>query len=203
MIGLASWDTEHSVFLLMLDPHRLSEKQGGVLVDLARESLEAELGQGSVRPRGIQWLEERGASFVTLMLDGRLRGCIGSLEACRSIGVDVGRNAVAAGFKDWRFPPVTAKELAKLVIEVSVLSPVERLEVDSEKELLEILKPGADGLLLESGSHRATFLPQVWDQLPEPGLFLAQLRKKAGLPPDHWSSDLCLSRYSVRKFRER
>jgi AmmeMemoRadiSam system protein A len=186
----------------MLDPSSLTEDEGRVLVTVARESLELELLRTPARERSEKWLQEPGASFVTLMLDGHLRGCVGSLSAVRPIVEDVGRNAVAAALQDSRFEPVSGTELMHLRVEVSVLSPVEDVEVASETELLESLRPGVDGLLLEAGYARATFLPQVWEQIPEPGRFLAQLRRKAGLPHGYWAPDLRVGRYTVRKFKE-
>ncbi len=141
-----------------------------------------------------------GAAFVTLHLHGRLRGCIGSLEARRPLVVDVAENAYAAAFRDPRFPPLLAAEFPQVEIEISRLTPAEPLTVSSEAELLQRLQPGVDGLILEEGAHRATFLPAVWETLPDPREFLAQLRVKAGLPPDYWSPTLRLYRYRTEAF---
>ena len=128
-----------------------------------------------------------GASFVTLKLDGQLRGCIGSLSPERPLARDVASNAFAAAFSDPRFPALRGEELDRLDIEISVLGPTRPMGVGSEAELLAALRPGTDGLILVCGSHRATFLPQVWAQLPEPQKFLDQLKQKAGLDANYWS----------------
>jgi AmmeMemoRadiSam system protein A len=149
----------------------------------------------------MQWLVRPGASFVTLHLDGELRGCIGSIEAYRALGEDVVRNARAAAYRDPRFLPVDAEEIPRLRVEVSVLSPREPLAAGSEAEALAMMRPGIDGICLDYGELRSTFLPQVWESLPEPGEFLGELKRKAGLPRTFWHPDLRLSRYTVDKFR--
>ncbi len=145
-------------------------------------------------------LREPGAAFVTLHLHGRLRGCIGSLEAYRPLVEDVAENAFAAAFRDPRFPPVTQAEFPHLDIEVSVLSPPEPLPVRSEAELLTKIRPGVDGLILEEGMRRGTFLPAVWESLPDPRSFVSQLKLKAGLPLDYWSDTLRVYRYHTEAF---
>ncbi len=143
-------------------------------------------------------LRSERASFVTLELDGRLRGCIGTLEAYRPLAVDVAANAWAAAFRDPRFLPVTRPEVERLEIHVSVLSPPEPMAFCSEADLLAQLRPFVDGLVLEEGVRRGTFLPSVWDSLPDAGEFLAQLKRKAGLPPDYWSETLRVGRYTTQ-----
>jgi len=145
-------------------------------------------------------LRAPGAAFVTLHLQGRLRGCIGSLEAYRPLVEDVAENAFAAAFRDPRFPPLSQAEFPLLDIEVSVLSPPEALPVRSEAELLERIRPGVDGLILEEGARRGTFLPAVWESLPDPRSFVTQLKLKAGLPPDYWSDTLRVYRYHTEAF---
>ena len=135
------------------------------------------------------------ASFVTLKIADQLRGCIGSLEAVRSLVEDVNVNAFAAAFRDPRFPPVAERELSKLSISISVLSSPQAMSFRSERELIEQLRPGIDGLILEEGYRRGTFLPAVWESLPEPSAFLSQLKLKAGLHPDYWSDRLKVYRY--------
>ena len=147
-------------------------------------------------------LDEPAATFVTLTRGGQLRGCIGSLEPRRPLLEDVRANARAAAFEDPRFPPLTARELTDTRIEVSVLGPARPLEVRSEQGAIEALVPGRDGVILEYGPHRATFLPQVWQQLPDAREFLAHLRLKAGLPALFWDPGIRLSRYSVEKYSE-
>ena len=143
-------------------------------------------------------LRAPGASFVTLRLEGRLRGCLGSLEAERALVLDVAENAVGSALRDPRFSPLARNELAALEIELSLLGPLEPLAVASEEELLLRLRPGVDGLLIEAEGRRATFLPAVWRELPEPRAFLAALRRKAGLGPHAGSARLLAWRYLVR-----
>ncbi len=143
------------------------------------------------------------ATFVTLNFHGSLRGCIGCLEPCRPLVTDVAGNAFSAAFNDPRFPPLTPSELPGLEIHISVLSPSEPLLFASEQELLAQLKPGVDGLILEARGRRGTFLPTVWEQLPDPRDFLRHLRIKAGLPPHYWSPELRVSRYTTECFGRR
>lgn len=139
-----------------------------------------------------------GASFVTLRGgDGALRGCIGSLEPCRPLAEDVAANTRAAARDDLRFDPVGVDELARLTFEISLLSALSPLAVATRRELVAALRPGVDGLLLDDGDRRATFLPGVWEQLPEPELFVAQLELKAGLPPGAFPRTLRAWRYAV------
>jgi uncharacterized protein len=142
-------------------------------------------------------LRAPGACFVTLRRQGALRGCIGSLEPRRPLVVDVAENAHAAAFGDPRFPPLARHERIDLEIHLSVLTPLEPLPAASEAELLAALRPGVDGLVLREGERRATFLPAVWGELPDPRSFLGHLRRKAGLGEDHWSPTLRFWRYRV------
>lgn len=148
------------------------------------------------------WLARPAASFVTLNKAGALRGCIGSLQAHRPLSDDIINNARSAAFKDPRFSPVNVGELADIVVEVSLLSTSQVLKVGTEQEALAAIRPGVDGLILQSGNRRGTFLPQVWAQLPDPAEFLNQLKLKAGLPADAWGADWQLSRYTVNKWSE-
>jgi len=148
------------------------------------------------------WLDTPGAAFVTLTQQGALRGCIGSLTAYRSLREDVAANAVNAAVRDPRFPALTADELPDTHIEVSVLSAPEPYPFTDRADALSRLRPGVDGLTLEYGNHRGTFLPQVWDSLSEPDEFLAHLVRKAGLPAGWWDDGARLSRYSVKAFEE-
>jgi AmmeMemoRadiSam system protein A len=141
------------------------------------------------------------ASFVTLNSPGgRLRGCIGSLEAYRPLAEDVSQNAWAAAFRDPRFPPLQEEELNDLDIHVSVLSESQALVFGSEQELLGLIRPGVDGLILQEQTARGTFLPSVWESLPEPTKFLAHLKLKAGLPADYWSGSVRIWRYTTQSF---
>jgi AmmeMemoRadiSam system protein A len=177
-------------------------EQGSTLLALARDAIARNLGLPGVAHDRPDWLLEPGATFVTLMREGSLRGCIGSLQAWRSLQEDVRANAVAAALQDPRFPPVPRAELAGLRIEVSLLSAVHGLEFASEAEARGCLRPGVDGVVLEYGRARGTFLPQVWEALPHPRDFLDQLKRKAGLPADFWHEEIRLARYTVTKWRE-
>ena len=177
------------------------EDRGVTLLALARAAIERP-GEAGIEERWREeWLRDPGASFVTLHLDGELRGCIGSVEARRPLGEDVAHNARAAAYRDPRFSPVAAHEIPRLQVEVSVLSPREPLPAKSESDALAQMRPGIDGICLDYGEMRSTFLPQVWESLPEPGEFLGELKRKAGLPRTFWHPDLRLSRYTVDKFR--
>ncbi len=145
-------------------------------------------------------LQTPGASFVTLKKHGELRGCIGSLSAYRPLLEDVAYNAYAAAFSDPRFPPLRTREFADLEFHLSVLTPAVAMQFESEQDLLNQLRPGEDGLVLEDGIHRGTFLPAVWESLPDAKHFLQHLKLKAGLSPDYWSSTLRVSRYSTESF---
>jgi AmmeMemoRadiSam system protein A len=140
------------------------------------------------------------ASFVTLESGGTLRGCIGSLEPHAMLADDVSYNAWAAASRDPRFSPLRAGELGALTIRVSVLGEREEMQFDSEQALIKQLRPGMDGLILQDNAHKGTFLPSVWDSLPEPDDFLAHLKLKAGLPVDYWSDTMQAWRYSTESF---
>ena len=175
------------------------------LLRVARESIRHGFtGDGTVPEAGVDdpVLREPRATFVTLKLDQRLRGCIGVLEPARPLLLDVVHHARAAAFRDPRFPPLDRAELEPLHIEISVLAPAEPLQAADRGALLRALVPGRDGLILREGRHHATFLPAVWESLPEPSLFLAELLRKAGLAPDHWSDALRFSRYTTESFAE-
>jgi hypothetical protein len=173
---------------------------GDALIARARNAIAAAMGLALGPEPAHPALDDRGATFVTLRRDGELRGCVGTLQARRALHHDVRAHAVAAAFEDPRFAPLEVEEFADLQIEVSVLGAAEALRVDSEAEARQALRPGLDGLILEWRGRRATFLPQVWDELPQPAGFLRALKLKAGLPIDFWADDLRLLRYRVRKF---
>jgi hypothetical protein len=174
--------------------------RGAVLVAIAREAIGEELGLAALRPRDEPWLCRPAATFVTLHLDGELRGCIGSLDARRPLGEDVAFNARAAAFHDPRFEPLSAGEYGDVSVEVSVLSPRTPLVVASEAEAARRLRPGVDGVYLEFEGRAATFLPQVWENLPDPIEFLAALRHKARLPARFWDPGIRLTRYTGENF---
>lgn len=156
-----------------------------------------------------QALQQVLASFVTLDIDQpnkaapALRGCIGVLSAIRPLIEDVMLNAYSAAFRDQRFRPVTASELDAMHIHISVLSPAEPMQFSNQADLINQLKPGEDGLILSDGRHRGTFLPSVWEKLPEPQQFLNRLKGKAGLPMDYWSDEIQVSRYRTESFGRR
>lgn len=175
---------------------------GGVLLPIARAAIAGELGLPSAEPPAPGWLSEPGATFVTLTSGGRLRGCIGSLEAWRSVGEDVASNALSAAFRDPRFRPVSASEFDRVRVEVSLLTPPEPFEFTDEADAVARLRPGVDGVILTASGLRGTFLPQVWDELPNPADFMAHLKRKAGLPASYWGRDVRLERYTVTKWAE-
>jgi AmmeMemoRadiSam system protein A len=182
---------------------RVDNDQGSLLLQIARASIASRFGLCFDCHDDADFLYERRACFVTLTLSGRLRGCIGSLLAHRSLLDDVKENAQAAAFSDPRFPPLTANEYTETALEISLLSPLSPMEVESEQDALSQLQPGVDGVVLQCGGRRGTFLPQVWESLPDPRQFLAELKRKAGLSTEYWSDDVHLFRYYVDKWTER
>jgi len=172
-----------------------------LLLDVARGSIRSGLERGrplhtdpAAYPEPLRALR---ASFVTLELEGELRGCMGGLEAVRPLVRDVAEHAFAAAFRDPRFPPLGGAELGFVEVKLSILSPLEPMSYASEQDLLSQLRPGVDGVLLEAGRQRGTFLPAVWEQLPDPQDFLRHLKRKAGLAPDFWSGVVAVHRYTV------
>ena len=174
--------------------------RGEVLLRIARASI-ARREDAARELAQHDWLAAPGATFVTLKQRGELRGCIGSIEPRRALAEDVSHNAWAAAYRDPRFPPVSEDEIESLEVEVSLLSPRQPIVASSEAEALAQLRPGIDGIYLEFQGHSATFLPQVWESLPERRQFLAELKRKAGLPANFWHPDVRLSRYTVEKFQ--
>ena len=174
------------------------------LLQVALASIQSGLDTGSalqVNPDAYPpVLSALRASFVTLKHNGDLRGCIGSLTPVTSLVEDVAHNAFAAAFRDPRFLPLSAAELQDLEIAISVLGPPEALAYSSEQELLGMLRPGIDGLVLQDGRNRGTFLPAVWASLPQPADFLDHLKQKAGLPASYWSDTLEIQRYTTVSF---
>ncbi len=185
----------------MPSPEPLSPAQGETLLSVARESIANGLSTGkalSVRASNYEpRLREVRASFVTLNIDERLRGCIGSLEAKLPLVEDVAEHAFAAAFRDPRFPLLIEDEFPKLDIHVSILTPNEPMSFSDEADLLSQLRPGVDGLIIAKGGRRATFLPSVWESLPEPAQFLAHLKLKAGITDSDSSEPLQAWRYTT------
>lgn len=175
---------------------------GRVLLPIARQAIASRLRQPVPQVLDAPWLAERRASFVTLTAAGKLRGCIGSVRAKRKLGADVRHNALAAAFSDPRFRPVTASEYPGVHIEVSVLTEPEPLMFADRAEALAQLRPELDGALLNCNGAQATFLPQVWRQLPDPDQFMDELLRKARLSSDYWGADVKLARYQVQVFEE-
>jgi len=177
---------------------------GEVLIPIARAAILSAFG----KPYGeaaedFPWLHEKGASFVTLTQNQKLRGCIGTLEAHRPLLIDVKANANAAAFHDPRFSPLTEQELDNTRIEISLLSAMQAIEFSGERDALKQLQPGIDGIVFEFGRYRSTFLPQVWEQLPDASVFMAHLKQKAGLQPEFWDEEIKLYRYTVSKWKEK
>ncbi|MGO0306016.1 AmmeMemoRadiSam system protein A [Endozoicomonas acroporae] len=185
-----------------------TESQKRELLRLARKTI-SEGCTRSLPPKPLpeedlaDFFLQQAASFVTLQKREELRGCIGSTQAYRTLLDDVIHNAFASAFRDPRFPPVTESELTDIKIEVSVLTPKERMDIADEKDLLQQLNPGIDGLLIRNPQYSATFLPQVWQQLPNARQFLAHLKSKAGMTPGLWPDDMECFRYQCVKFKER
>jgi len=181
----------------------IETERGSTLLMLARTAIAERFRLTSAPPmEHAPWLQEAGATFVTLTRQQQLRGCIGSLLAHRPLHEDVRANAVAAGFRDPRFTPLTVEEFASTQVEVSLLSPPEPMAFSDESDALLQLRPGIDGIVLEYGALRSTFLPQVWEQLPQAEQFMAHLKVKAGLPSTFWKEGIRLSRYTVAKWKE-
>lgn len=180
-------------------------KQGETLLRLARQTIASRLGRGDMpgsRPDDPD-LEMRRAAFVTLKKKGQLRGCIGNLEPVGTLWQGVKDNALNAAFNDYRFAPVTLEELDDIQIDISILGPALPLEYSEADDLLAKLHPGQDGIILRIGNSRATFLPQVWQQLPRSEDFLGHLCRKAGLSDTAWrDSHPEILIYRVQSFEE-
>jgi uncharacterized protein len=185
----------------------LTDAERQTLLHLAREAIESAVRGGKLPPLDSQTLtpalKENGASFVTLTIHGDLRGCIGALEAYQPLAEDVREHAVAAALQDPRFPPVEEHELGKINIEISRLTPPLPLDYSSSGDLPGKLRPHVDGVILKHGHRRATFLPQVWEKIPDPAEFLNQLCYKMGAHASLWrDTKLQVSVYQVEEFRE-
>jgi AmmeMemoRadiSam system protein A len=183
---------------------RLAPAQRATLLAMARRSIEQGLANG--RPLAVtasdfdRELQAVRASFVTLHSLGQLRGCIGHLQALQPLVVDVAENAFAAAFRDPRFSPLTPEEWPEIQVDLSILTAPEPLQFSDEADLIRQIHPGEDGLILQDGPHRGTFLPSVWESLPDPAEFLRHLKHKAGLAANHWSDRVEVFRYRTESF---
>lgn len=185
----------------------LSESERALLLRLAREAIEAAVNNRPLPPLDSMQLTpallEEGAAFVTLTEDGELRGCIGALEPYQPLVDDVREHAVAAASQDFRFYPLQPKEVPHIHIEISRLTQPKPLEYGSPEDLPRLLRPGIDGVILRDGLRRATFLPQVWEKLPDPEEFLAHLCAKMGTSEHAWrKKHLTVLTYQVEEFHE-
>jgi AmmeMemoRadiSam system protein A len=188
-------------------PEALSTEERQQLLQIARQSIEAAVRGEPMPDLDMDCLttnlRELGATFVTLTAEGVLRGCIGALDPYQPLAKDVREHAIGAALNDFRFSPVQADELDKLQIEISRLGRPEPLAYDSPQDILATIRPGSDGVILKDGSRRATFLPQVWEKLPNPAQFLSHLCQKMGAPPDLWRrKKLEIYLYQVEDFSE-
>lgn len=184
------------------DAPTIDDSLGYALLAHARAAIHHALTGESLSVAEDPRLDTPGATFVTLTQNHQLRGCIGSLETYRPLREDVRANALAAAFEDPRFPPLSRHEWPAITLEVSLLSPPEPLTFTDETALIAQLRPHQDGLILAAGPYRATFLPQVWTQLPDPKTFLAALKQKAGLDTFRPVPGLKAWRYTVTAWHE-
>ena len=181
-----------------------SKEQHQQLHDIAYDSIKSGLSDG--KPLAVDLtkldaaLNTKRATFVTLHKHGQLRGCIGMLEPVRALADDVAHNAFAAAFSDTRFSPLRAQELDQLDIHISILGTPEEIFFDSEDDLLKQIRPNIDGLIMEEGHRRGTFLPSVWESVQDKKEFLTHLKMKSGLPGNYWSDSIRIQRYTVEEF---
>ena len=192
----------YSSFALYQDGEVSLDEAGRTLLSIARGAIEGSLFSKSSETRDAPWLQQSGASFVTLTKNGELRGCIGSLEPARALGEDVAQNALGAAFRDPRFPAMSAAEWPQCRVEVSLLSTPKPLRFADETDLLAQIRAGEDGLILEADGKRGTFLPQVWETIADKPVFLRELVRKAALPLDTRLTRCKISRYRVLKWKE-
>lgn len=192
----------YASFGFYADAAAAGDTRGEILIPIARSAIGGMFGLDFATREDHAFLHEHGACFVTLTRHGKLRGCIGSLQPHRKLLDDVRANAKAAAFLDPRFQPLTGTEFKSTLVEISLLSPSEPMQFASEAEAIAGLRPGVDGVILEFGDQRGTFLPQVWEQIPDAREFFAHLKRKAGLSADFWADGMRLSRYTVSKWRE-
>ena len=191
--------------MALISSIKLSDEEQRLCLKLARQSILHGLQQGSaLQVRTADYsndLQQQAACFVTLHKDGQLRGCIGALEAYQPLINDIVEHAFSAAFQDPRFPALKEDEYKKLEIDISVLGKPVPMRFDSEEDLLQQIRPNVDGLILEFGYNRGTFLPSVWEQLPDKKEFLNHLKMKAGLPMHWWDNGAKISRYETFSFK--
>ena len=197
VVGYSSFALEEKGTAVPLD------EAGATLLSIARGAIDSSLTGKDFTPENRFWLGQSGATFVTLTKNGNLRGCIGSLQPARALGADVADNARGAAFRDPRFPAMTREEWPACRVEVSLLGRPKPLRFADEQDLLAQIRAGEDGLILEADGKRATYLPQVWEGIPEKKTFLSELARKAGLPADTRLGRCKVWRYRVAKFHER
>lgn len=191
----------------MTGPDHLTEKEGRYLLSLARKTIDAKIFNLEARVEDVsldsnKFVVRRG-TFVTLTIEGSLRGCIGNIIPQESLIEGVKANAVNAAFGDPRFRPLSIKEWEKVKIEISILTDPKSLDFSDKDDLLEKIRPGIDGVIIKKDYHQSTFLPQVWEQLPGKKEFLNHLCLKAGLDGDEWEKEkLEVSTYQVQAFEE-
>ncbi|NOX09058.1 MAG: AmmeMemoRadiSam system protein A [Gammaproteobacteria bacterium] len=189
-----------------MQPTDLSQQDRETLLHTARASIQYGLQHHQPAPIEIggysKTLQTHCASFVTLQIHQQLRGCIGTLEAYQPLIKDVSNHAYAAAFQDPRFSALSKEEETQIHIDISVLTPAELLTFNSEVDLIQQIRSGQDGLILEEGAYKGTFLPSVWESLPQTDIFLRHLKQKAGLSPDYWSNTLRVYRYQTIMIEE-
>jgi uncharacterized protein len=190
--------------MVLMPSNEYSPEERSLLLDVARRSIQHGLKQGGALIVDLddypEHLTQERACFVTLNRMGQLRGCIGTLEAYQPLISDVAEHAWAAAFRDPRFPSLQNNEFADLEIHISILSQPEPMSFKDEADLIEQIRPGIDGLIMEDSGRKGTFLPSVWEQLGDRKEFLAHLKQKAGLPVSHWSDTLRMWRYTTESF---
>jgi len=197
----------HKTEEIMAERTMLTEEEGRILLDLARKTIEQALFDetGNIK-QDAKWpalFDEKRGTFVTLTIGGNLRGCIGHIEPHESLVEGIRVNAVNAAFRDPRFRPLTKAEFKRVAIEISILTDPKPLTYSGGDDLLKKIRPGVDGLIIKKGFQQATFLPQVWEQLPDKQEFLRHLCMKAGLGPNEWQKgDLEVFTYQVQAFEE-
>ena len=186
---------------------QLTEEEGRYLLSFARKTIEQKIfnlgAQLELESFDSNTFSEKRGTFVTLTIDGGLRGCIGNIVPQESLLDGVKANAINAAFRDPRFEPLSEKEWEKVKIEISILTDPKPLDYSNRKDLLEKMRPGTDGVILKKGYNQSTFLPQVWEQLPEKKEFLTHLCLKAGLDGNEWEKEkLEVLTYQVQAFEE-